>query len=1132
MFSLFAFSGNLNAQTYTITGNVNSSTLNCASFTGKKIISIGDGVNFASLRMDSNLDLTSPNTCVLGPVEIIINNNANIDFSVNNSDLRLPAGSSITFNGSGTLYSGAVSQCSASDRIYIGGVLLATCEGKAGAISFTDLVNQGGYNIVKASILPKAVCGSGSFSIVATAIPSAGATINWYDVAIGGSLIFTGATYTTSIISSSTIFYVEASYGSGSSAYKSSRTAVVAPVNPLPTITGILSICIGANASLTGSDTANATTPWVSGTSGVATVNSLGIVTGVSAGTSVITYTNSNGCANTVTLTVNPNSPASVAIAASPSGAICLGTSVVFTATPTNGGAAPAYQWKLNGTNVGTNSTTYTNSTMVNGDVVSCVMTSNAICVTGSPATSNAVKITVNTIPDNTATGFSSSSFCIGNQATITFNANNGSGKLPYKLLYKNETTSTTATADISTNNPTSIILSPNPTVTTNYTLLSITDANGCVNYFAKDVKAEVTIVPLPSEPTIGTIIHPTCSVPLGSFTITNYNASYIYTVTPNTSVSQSGSTITAPAGNYTITASLGACTSLPLKDVLINVLVTNKWDGLAWSISPKPNSNQSIEFNGDYKENVDVEGCSCNVKLGKVTIATGKTMTITNGVTISGGQLIFENNASLVQTNDTAINSGNITYKRYTTKVKRYDFTYWSSPVAAQKLFDLSPNTLYDKYYGYSPATGWLLYYNGNATMEVGKGYIVRAPQNFSITNAVIDTAPQFIGVPNNGVKQITIGPASDYLLGNPYPSAIDAEKFLRDNTGTSGALEGTLYFWTHNSPPSDAVAGSATYNYTNNDYASYNLTGGVKTSAAKMDADLNDPNDNNNINQPLGKIAAGQGFFARSSTTGGTVTFDNSMRQIEGASIDNSQFFKMKNSKGESANAIEKHRIWLNLTNNQGAFKQLLVGYISGATNGYEGVFDGESYNGNGFVDLYTIIGDKNLTIQGRTLPFNENDVVPIGFRSTIEGLFTINIDEVDGLFTSQGVFLEDKNTNSIKNLKEGGYTFTTISGTFNDRFVLRFINANKTLGTGTFELNDNAVVIAKDKNELKIKSQQENIKRITVFDLLGRKVFDKDSINSNEFRTSNIVLTNQMVLVKVTLTDGKVISKKVIY
>jgi len=52
-----------------------------------------------------------------------------------------------------------------------------------------------------------------------------------------------------------------------------------------------------------------------------------------------------------------------------------------FTATITNGGSAPSYQWKKNGSNVGGNSNTYTDNALMQGDVVACVLTSNTTCV-------------------------------------------------------------------------------------------------------------------------------------------------------------------------------------------------------------------------------------------------------------------------------------------------------------------------------------------------------------------------------------------------------------------------------------------------------------------------------------------------------------------------------------------------------------------------------------------------------------------------------------------------------------------------------------------------------------------------------------------------------------------------------
>ena len=126
-----------------------------------------------------------------------------------------------------------------------------------------------------------------------------------------------------------------------------------------------------------------------------------------------------------IQITACPVVVPSVSIAAS-SSSICSGTSVTFTATPTNGGAGPSYQWKLNGTNVGTNSTTYTNSGLLNGDIVSCVMTSNAACASPTTATSNSVTMVVNTNVTPSVSISGTSSICSGTSVTFTTTPTNG----------------------------------------------------------------------------------------------------------------------------------------------------------------------------------------------------------------------------------------------------------------------------------------------------------------------------------------------------------------------------------------------------------------------------------------------------------------------------------------------------------------------------------------------------------------------------------------------------------------------------------------------------------------------------------------------------------------------------------
>ena len=148
-------------------------------------------------------------------------------------------------------------------------------------------------------------------------------------------------------------------------------------------------------------------------------------------------------------------------------------------------------------------------------------------------------------------------------------------------------------------------------------------------------------------------------------------------------------------------------------------------------------------------------------------------------------------------------------------------------------------------------------------------------------------------------------------------------------------------------------------------------------------------------------------------------------------------------KNSSISKRTVVERHRIWLNLTNAGGAFKQLLVGYVTGATNGFDKLYDGTTIDSNPYIDFYSINSGRNLTIQGRGLPFVITDEVPLGYKANIAGAFTISIDHVDGLFGTQDIFLKDLTTGGIHNLKNGAYSFTTEIGRFNDRFLLLYVD-----------------------------------------------------------------------------------------
>jgi hypothetical protein len=528
-------------------------------------------------------------------------------------------------------------------------------------------------------------------------------------------------------------------------------------------------------------------------------------------------------------------------------------------------------------------------------------------------------------------------------------------------------------------------------------------------------------------------------------------------------------------------------------------------WNGSVWS-NGVPNSSMVAIFNGSYNSTGDLNACAVRVNSGTVTFNSNHSLIVQNDVNVAGGNLIFENNASLVQVNNSA-NVGNITYKRTTLPMKKFDYTYWSTPVNPQTLVGLSPDTLFDKYFMYSPSIGNWVYVPSFNIMDIGKGYIVRAPQSFDPLIAQPYNAT-FFGVPNNGTytTPIQVSTSIFNLIGNPYPSALSADLFMSDPANV-GVVDASIYLWTHNTP-------ITAYQYTSNDYAVYNYMGAVGTSSAI----------NSGINPyiPNGRIASGQSFFIK-GLSNGTATFRNSMRLVG----NNSQFFRTTDENSNySIQDLEKHRIWLDIIENQVNYKQTLIGYCENATNGIDRGFDSTFLPAGNAVNLYSINGEDKLIIQGRTLPFVNTDEIPLGFISANSGDFIIRLYDFDGLFSNQDIYLRDNYLNVVHNLKESNYSFTSTPGTFENRFVLVYTNA--TLSNPSNNLDENSVIIYKPNDQLIINSGVMTMKNIKVFDVQGRLILEKDNINSS-LTQLNLGEVNQVLLIQIISDNGLIITKK---
>lgn len=519
-------------------------------------------------------------------------------------------------------------------------------------------------------------------------------------------------------------------------------------------------------------------------------------------------------------------------------------------------------------------------------------------------------------------------------------------------------------------------------------------------------------------------------------------------------------------------------------------------WNGTAWSNTTGPDADIEAIIAGVYSTTANGEFIAKKVTVnsGSLTINSGDAITIVDELvnTLTAADVVVENNANLIQGGTSNSNSGSITVNRNSSALLRLDYTLWSSPVASQNLLSFSPNTLTNRFYTYDTNTNLYSTISSPSTtsFDTAKGYLIRVPNNHP---AVTPTAFSgvFSGVPNNGNITFTMvdGGAGQRFnaVGNPYPSPIDAVDFVNSNSN----ITGTLYFW------------RKTNNAASQSYCTW-TTGGF---VSNNEAQVYDPND---------VIQTGQGFFVEANGSGTSLSFDNSMR------VDNhaNQFFR-------TANSVERNRIWLNVTNDAGLFCQTMIGYIENATNGFDTSIDGRYIN-DGEVALTTTIDNVDYAIQGKALPFDATDVVPLKLMVTTAGNYTISLDHVDGLFSaSQDIFLRDNQTGFVQDLKAGNYTFTSDAGTFASRFDVIY---QSPLGVENPSLNNQLVVYNNGVGEFVVNSGSIEMKSIKVFDLRGRLLNVFDNINSTQTKVSG-GNANGVLLLQITSTDGAVVTKKVI-
>ena len=494
---------------------------------------------------------------------------------------------------------------------------------------------------------------------------------------------------------------------------------------------------------------------------------------------------------------------------------------------------------------------------------------------------------------------------------------------------------------------------------------------------------------------------------------------------------------------------------------------------------------------------------------------ASGLLLTVKNDLTLNGNLRLYDDSQLLQEANNAVSGSGKL-LRDQTGTGNKYWYNFWCAPVnngGTWKVGDLldgrdpdnpqaivfendqtnegSPNV----HSSQNPAhlnEAWIwkfengdvndynswVFIGKDGTINPGVGYTMKGPD---IKNAVRPgsnsgtntefKAYTFAGTPNNGTFQLDIGGNKNYLIGNPYPSALDADAFINDN----GDITGTLYFWEHvngdNHVLSDYYGG----------YAVYNLSGGVKAK------DWQTNSTTIGTKEPGQYIPVAQGFFVERSEAGtGHIILQNSQRAFMKEDGSNAVF--MRNNETD---------IRLYFDDPAGGRRYLLLAVRPGTSTGFDWGYDApareEIYHG----DMFFAIDSADYMIQA--IDHIQRDLrIPLHVILTEDGTVRFGVERLNNLPTGTELYIEDVLTGQSHRIDPNrAYEVTLPEGNYFDRFFLAFRPSDELKQENIVTEN---IRIYYGAGYIRIENPEHlPIHRILLFDMSGKNIMDK-KVNSD--------------------------------
>ncbi|MGB6268515.1 MAG: LamG-like jellyroll fold domain-containing protein, partial [Olleya sp.] len=558
-------------------------------------------------------------------------------------------------------------------------------------------------------------------------------------------------------------------------------------------------------------------------------------------------------------------------------------------------------------------------------------------------------------------------------------------------------------------------------------------------------------------------------------------------------------------------------------------------------------------------------------VENNKITANGDTASNIGNGLTIThylklDGKIDLEGESQLIQTQDSELDitsAGTLERDQQGTQ-DLYTYNYWSSPVGISNATSNNNSYTLPSVYkdgtnpaapvninfitnGYNGTSGtpigiadyWIWKFSNQAgqyanwqhvrstgSLLPGEGFTMKGVANTS-GNVLLEQNYVLEGKPNNGDISLPITAGNEYLVGNPYASAIDAHQFIMDNAPTiegAGSTTGTLYFWEH--------WGGGSHNLADyqGGYATYNLSGA--TPAASYGT--NDPmvaTGGTPTKLPGRYIPVAQGFFVKSKNTG-TVKFNNSQRVFEKEGTASSVFVRQsaQNTTAENYNSDDRLKIRLGLNSVNGIHRQLLVTQDQNAKSGYDWGYDGVSIETQ-MDDVYWMVENDKYIIQGTDV-IDVNTVLPIGLKTDTAGNNTITIDALENVPANLDIFVHDTLNGTYHDLRQTDFVVNLGAGEHLNRFEIVFDTPEALSVDDTVLESDINIYYSNSLQSVVVNNPKLNtIKTVNLYNILGQHITNFSEFDTQDYielNTGKLSTGSYIITLK---TDEGEISKKVL-